>query len=200
MKIQSVFKKLDPIYGKFLVGDIYKQNLELAIKLTEPYSKVVLDVGFGVGILFPYLVSYTEECYGININRNQSTKAKGALDSLGIKPNLITADIRKAPFGNSSFEVIYALNTLEHIKEIDTTLAEIKRILKSGGYFVVAVPTENLIYRVGRVVIGYGKKPKGHHHTAKEIKARLLRYFDITAEKAINSIVPLFKVYLCRKD
>ena len=124
MKIPSVFKKIDPIYGKFLVGDIYKQNLELAIKLMEPYSKVVLDVGFGFGVFFPYLVSYTEECYGININKNQSTKAKGALDSLGIKTNLITADIRKAPFGNSLFEVIYALNTLEHIKELDAATEE----------------------------------------------------------------------------
>ena len=199
MKIPSVFKKIDPIYEKFLVGDIYKQNLELAIKLTEPYSKVVLDVGFGFGVLFPYLVSYTEECYGININKNQSTKAKGALDSLGIKTNLITADIRKAPFGNSLFEVIYALNTLEHIKELDAALAEIKRILKSGGYFVATVPTENLIYRVGRMVIGY-EKPKSHYHTAEEIKARLLQYFDIMAEKAITSTLPLFKAYLCKKD
>jgi len=199
MKIQGVFRKLDPIYGKFLVGDIYKQNLELAIKLTQPHSKVVLDVGCGSGVFLSYLVSYTEKCYGININKKQSTKAKGAFDSLGIKPNLITADIRKAPFGNSLFEVIYALNTLEHIKEINTALAEIKRILKSGGYFVATVPTENKIYGVGRMVIGY-EKPKNHYHTPKEIKARLLRYFDITAEKAITSIVPLFKVYLCRKD
>ena len=199
MKIQSVFRKLDPIYEKFLVGDIYKQNLELAIKLTEPHCKVVLDVGFGYGELFSYLVNYTEECYGINISKQQVTVAKGALDSLGIKPNLITADIRKAQFGNSSFEVIYALNTLEHVKEIDVALAEIKRILKSGGYFVVAVPTENLIYRVGRMVIGY-KKPKDHYHTVEEIKTRLLQYFDITAEKTIISTLPLFKVYLCKRN
>lgn len=199
MKILSEFKKIDRFYKKFLLGDIHKQNLELAIKLTQPHSKVVLDVGCGSGVFLSYLVSYTEKCYGIEINNGWSTRAKHTFDSLGIKPNLITGDIRKAPFGNSLFEVIYALNTIEHVKEIDVALTEIKRILKLGGYFVVAAPTENVMYRLGRMLIGF-KKPKDHYHTAKEIKARLLQYFDITAEKTIISILPLFKVYLCKKN
>ena len=198
MKLPSEFKKVDPIYGKFLVGYVYKQNFEVAINLTKPYSRVVLDVGFGSGLLFYYLANYTQECYGININPRQTSRAANILGNFGIKAHLVTSDIRRAPYPDSFFDVIYALNTLEHVKEIDVALDEIERILKLGGYFVVAAPTENWIYRVGRAVMGY-TKPQDHYHTASDIKVILLQYFDIAVEKAIYPVFPLFRVYLCKR-
>jgi ubiquinone/menaquinone biosynthesis C-methylase UbiE len=199
MKLDDRLKKADPIYGIFLAGWIYKKNLELAINLTKPYSNVVLDVGFGYGVLFPYLINYTRSCYGINIKSDQSNKARRVLNSLGIEPHLITGDIRKAPFPDSVFDVIYAINTLEHVKEICLALGEIKRILRQGGILVVAAPTENWVYKVGRMAIG-SKKPKDHYHTASDIKGELLYYFDMTAEKLILPMLPLFRVYLCKKS
>lgn len=197
MKLPEAFKKADPIYGMPIVGYVYRQNLETAIKLTKPYNKKVLDVGFGLGGLFPYLVDYTEVCYGLEINKTWVDKTKKIIGDLGIKIKLIRGDIRNAPFKDAQFEYIYMLNALEHIKEIDMALNEVNRMLKPGGYYVVSVPTENRAYRISRRLIG-AKKPRDHYYTSQEIEDKLLQHFEIVKKKEIYPILPLFMVYLCR--
>jgi ubiquinone/menaquinone biosynthesis C-methylase UbiE len=199
MKLPEVFKKADPIYGIPVIGYVYRQNLEVAIELTKPYNKKVLDVGFGLGVLFPYITKYTDECYGLEINKTWIERTKKTLDDLNIKANLVRGDIRNAPFKDAQFDNIYMLNALEHVREIDIAISEIRRILKQKGLFVVAVPTENRIYEISRKFVGF-KKPTDYYHTSQEIEVKLSQHFEIIKKKEIYSILPLFTVYLCRRD
>lgn len=50
------------------------------------------------------------------------------------------ADFRKIPFADASFDLVTALDTLEHIEEDGEVLDEIKRVLKPGGTLFVFVP------------------------------------------------------------
>ena len=47
------------------------------------------------------------------------------------------ADICYLPFDGESFDVIYAGWMLDHVRDIDRALAEVRRVLRPGGTFVV---------------------------------------------------------------
>ena len=44
------------------------------------------------------------------------------------------------PIGDASFDVVLSLSTLEHVYELDETLAELHRVLKPGGRLILSVP------------------------------------------------------------
>lgn len=50
-------------------------------------------------------------------------------------------DGRTIPFPNHSFDAVFSSNVLEHVKDLPYLQAEIKRVLKPGGYCVHLMPT-----------------------------------------------------------
>lgn len=58
-------------------------------------------------------------------------------------------DLRDLPFANASFDVVIASHVLEHIKEDDKALKEIRRILRPSGFAVLQVPI------VGDITVEY---------------------------------------------
>jgi SAM-dependent methyltransferase len=49
-------------------------------------------------------------------------------------------DLRKLPFSDHSFDVVYASHVLEHIDDDRSALKEIRRILKPNGIAILPVP------------------------------------------------------------
>lgn len=50
-------------------------------------------------------------------------------------------DGRNIPFPDNSFDVVFSSNVLEHVSDLPYLQAEMKRILKPGGYCVHLMPT-----------------------------------------------------------
>lgn len=50
-------------------------------------------------------------------------------------------DGRNIPFPDSSFDVVYSSNVLEHVRDLPYLEAEMKRVLKPGGYCVHVMPS-----------------------------------------------------------
>jgi len=53
---------------------------------------------------------------------------------LGPRSRLELVDVRSTPYSDDSFDLIVSSSAFEHIHELDRALAEMFRILKSGGY------------------------------------------------------------------
>jgi ubiquinone/menaquinone biosynthesis C-methylase UbiE len=98
----------------------------------EEFKGKVLDVGCGLG---EFLEEYPNSS-GIDINRYcvDYCKEKG----LDVKFGSAT----KIPYKNKSFDGIFCLCVLEHLKRPELAIKEMYRVLKPKGKLVLIVPTE----------------------------------------------------------
>jgi SAM-dependent methyltransferase len=56
----------------------------------------------------------------------------------------IAAPSERIPFPNEYFDIVSCLNALEHVDSFDKTIAEIKRVTRNGGLFLVSVEIDHL--------------------------------------------------------
>ena len=93
----------------------------------------ILDLGCGAGSFLKGLKRKGMDCYGIEIAANAAQIAREA--GLQIFPDLF-----EASFESDTFDAITANHVLEHMREPNKTLKELKRILKPSGTLIIAVP------------------------------------------------------------
>ena len=58
--------------------------------------------------------------------------------SLGLRVD--KADIQSMGFADNSFDLVVALHVLEHVRDLNTTIAEIHRVLRPGGLVFAVCP------------------------------------------------------------
>jgi ubiquinone/menaquinone biosynthesis C-methylase UbiE len=62
--------------------------------------------------------------------------------ALGIEAHAmeyVVAPAEAMPFEDASFDVVASVNSLDHVDDLDGSVAEIKRVLRPGGHLVLAV-------------------------------------------------------------
>lgn len=100
----------------------------------EPDSQV-LDVGAGVGNLFPYeLKNRVAELVGVD--HDPRVEANPLLH------RGIYADVTDIPIEDGYFDVVFSRYVLEHIEKPEEFLREMYRVLKPGGYFIFLTPNK----------------------------------------------------------
>jgi SAM-dependent methyltransferase len=63
-----------------------------------------------------------------------------------ISSKTMKVDIENIPFSDSSFNIVIANHILEHIKDYNKAIREIKRVLKTDGYAILQTPYSPVIY------------------------------------------------------
>ena len=99
----------------------------------KPESKV-LDVGCGAGFLSNELAKQNLDVTGVDLSP-ESIKVAGQYDETK-KVKYLTADAYKLPFADGSFDVLTALDFLEHVDRPNDVIKEFSRVLKPGGLFI----------------------------------------------------------------
>lgn len=69
-------------------------------------------------------------------------------EALGRNPNplKIAGDGQRLPMANDTYDLVFSEYVFEHLPEPEAALAEIDRVLRPGGSFVVLVPNPNHYY------------------------------------------------------
>jgi SAM-dependent methyltransferase len=63
----------------------------------------------------------------------------------------VGADARALPYRDASFDNVISIYNLEHIDDLQGVFAEVRRVLKRTGRFLIALPCEGgLLWNVGR--------------------------------------------------
>jgi len=102
---------------------------------------VVLDAGCGLGGSACWLAQHRHaRCVGITPVHRQVTKARkiAAERGLSSRVEFVCGDYTHLPFGEGTFDVVWALESLCHATEKNKFYAEAARALRPGGRLVVA--------------------------------------------------------------
>ena len=60
----------------------------------------------------------------------------------------VRGSVTNIPFDEKTFDVITALEVLEHTDNIDQALLEIDRVLKDDGTVIISTPKNNILWRI----------------------------------------------------
>ncbi len=182
------------------VNWLFWQRLHKVMNYLEndaPYDRV-LDFGCGSGVLLPFLGKVAEQVVAVDIDLNPFQRMKACID---FPTNLEVHEIRALPLDRlpaASFDVITALDVLEHVEDLTTTLAGLLRLLKPGGRLVVSGPTENLFYQIGRRLAGPEYSGDYHERGIAEIKSKLVLLARLEQIAILYWPVPLFDLFAVR--
>jgi ubiquinone/menaquinone biosynthesis C-methylase UbiE len=102
-------------------------------------GKKVLEIGVGQGTDLMQFADAGAECYGMDITDNHLMLTKKNFQLIGKQVNLQKADATQLPFSENYFDCVYSFGVLHHIPEIKNVLAEVNRVLKPGGIFMIAL-------------------------------------------------------------
>ena len=81
----------------------------------------------------------------------------------------VKADLRKLPFPDKSFDLVFASHVLEHIKDDLIALSEVRRVLRRNGIAILPVPI------VGQKTVEY---PEPNPLESDHVRAPGLDYYD----------------------
>jgi len=161
-----------PVVRRLMAG--FERALDELIELARPES--LLDVGCGEGVLTGRWAERMGSVPVVGLDL-----ADPALDAhwrARRRPNLRFVDGRaeELPFGDAEFDLVAAIETLEHVRDPDRALAEMTRV--AGRHVLVSVPREP-IWRAlniarGAYVSELGNTPGHLHHWSKRGLVRLL--------------------------
>ena len=137
---------IDEHMQKYLYKDLYeledihwwhKAKRELVTSFLKKYlldkNEKILDVGCGTG---KNLEEFSK--YGKVWGLDNSPEAIAFCKKRGFK-NLNLGNIEKMPYKKEFFDVVSALDVLEHVDDL-RALKEIRRILKKEGILIITVP------------------------------------------------------------
>lgn len=116
----------------------YRVRRELVLKLCRIYAirtgLKILDIGCGTGALMMELIPFGE-VEGVDASEIAVTFCRSrGLDRAKV------GNITDLPYSEKTFDVVLALDVLEHIRDDGTAIAEIKRVLKPNGIAIIFSP------------------------------------------------------------
>lgn len=131
----------------------------------------VLDVASGEGYGAALLAGVARSVVGVEIDQASVDHARHAYR----QPNLrfLAGDAAELPLADASVDVVVSFETLEHVRDQQAFLAQVRRVLRPGGLFVVSTPD--------RLVYSAPGQPANPYHvlelTDQEFAALLGRHF-----------------------
>jgi SAM-dependent methyltransferase len=144
----------DKIYKKGGLTEYYdmeKQHPDLSSVIEfmkKSRVRSVLDVGCGKGNNLIPLITAGFDATGVDISQTALANLRKAVKERGLTTNISQAHFKDIPYLADSFDAVISVQTLTHgyKNEIKSGIAEIGRVLKTGGMAFITLP--------GRFAIG----------------------------------------------
>jgi len=127
----------------------------LAKELVKSFKlSLVLDIGCSDGLLLYSFWKLGVGGYGVDISKDSLSYVPEE-----IRSNVILLDIEKErlPFKDNTFDFITILEVLEHLREHDTILAEMHKVLKPGGLVLISSPLESKTLKIANKLLSLGE-------------------------------------------
>src|SRR5215469_13893130 len=106
--------------------------------LSRLHGHDVLELGCGLGDLLADMSDAGYVCLAVERSPQMVEAARETLQrrNLSTKASVIQGSVQHLPFSNASFDTVVSTFPSEYIYDPDT-IAEVERVLRSGGRFIV---------------------------------------------------------------
>ena len=101
-------------------------------------GKDVLDVASGEGYGTAMLAQVARSTVGVEIAQDAVDHATAAYTATNLR--FLAGDARTLPIEDACVDVVVSFETIEHFAEQAQFLAEVHRVLRAGGLFIVSTP------------------------------------------------------------
>ena len=105
----------------------------------------VLDIGCGEGHFAAALLRAGAEVVGCDVAAEPLRRARSRHPALDLR--LVESEV-PLPLEDTSFDVVWAGETIEHVVDTVQWLSELRRVLRSGGLLLISTPDHGPLTRL----------------------------------------------------
>lgn len=158
----------------------YSRQIKAFAEIVEKYGlkkeiRRILVLGCGNGLEAGYLHQLLgAQVHGVDIDQEFHP---WALDHTFLQN--YSGD--RLPFSNGFFDAVYSYHVLEHVQHVAQTLAEVRRVVRPGGFVYIGVPNKSRL-------IGYlGMNDKSLYRKIRQNVNDLIKRFKGEWENALGA-------------
>lgn len=134
-----------------------------------------LEIGSGTGVLLHTLRERGVTMQGVELRQELIDEARAWFPN----PSIQKVEGTRLPFADESFDVVMSFDVFEHIPDSDAHLSEVRRVLRTGGAYLIQTPNKwmNVVFETIRWR-SFTRFREDHCslHTLGELTARLSRH------------------------
>lgn len=181
-----------------LINWLFWQRLGVAMRFIEGRGpwRATLDFGCGSGVMLPLLARHSQAVVGIDVDLLPFRMMSRRVVFPG---NVECREASQAPlesFAAGSFDLVTALDVLEHVSDLSATLTHLVRILAPGGCLLVSGPTESIFYKIGRRIAGPEYSGAYHERGIGEVRRLLAGMVPVNTVARLYPPVTLFDIFI----
>lgn len=192
-----------PAYAhkNILIDYLFWKRIEVAFNYAQKNNnpKKILDFGCGSGVLTYLLANNKHEVTSTDIEFSPLNLIREKINfPSGVR--FIEGDIISSNLNQNYFDIIYALDVLEHVDNIEEYIQLFEKLLTPNGVIIVSGPTENIFYKAGRIFAG--KRFTGDYHLTNitKIKNDFKQFLNVKTLKKLFPPVTLFELFTASKN
>ncbi len=134
---------LKEAYAKTELDSFANKAFACFARWISPADTRILEAGCGTG---RYCIAIAERSKGAQVTGVDITRGAVMLAREGARMRKIrnarfeSGDIRRMPFRDGTFDVVFSEGVVEHLRDYKKAVSEMARVAKSGGKVILAVP------------------------------------------------------------
>jgi len=111
------------------------ENRLILQRLGDIKGKNILELGSGLGEASVYFAKLGARVTATDLSSGMLKTVKKLAEKHRVELEAVQCSSHHLPFKDDSFDIVYAANLLHHV-DIESTLIEVRRVLKNNGIFV----------------------------------------------------------------
>ncbi len=173
-------------------GCDFQAGIKFILDQALPLENPVLEIGTGKGRFLVRLAKHANDITTVDISaeEQQCARLNARYHKVEGRIKFVLQDAVQLPWPDHSFGAVVTMNAMHHIRDFQPVLAEMLRVVKSGGKLVLADFSPRGFQNIARAHRAEGKIHPREPHSFRDLQTFLRkRGLDTRLRKGCNEEV-----------